>query len=130
MEADGRLAFVNDTAYDVITRGEPNRVDMQLKLVQPPPDLAEQVEGDHRTWVETPPWVIRANRIPNEQEHFLRIEFYQSSVEDCARPGSQSVEVEGKRDCRDTHPAAAAGRALGHGLRGGVCGVGRRRAYS
>ena len=95
VEADGRLAFTNDTAYDVITRGKPDRVDMQLKLVQPPPDLAEQVEGDHRTWVETPPWVIRANRIPNEQEHFLRIEFYQSSVEDCARPGSQSVEVEG-----------------------------------
>ena len=95
VEADGRLAFINDTAYDVITRGKPDRVDVDLKLVQPPPDLAEQVEGDHRTWVETPPWVIRANRIPNEQEHFLRIDFYQSSVEDCARPGSQSVEVEG-----------------------------------
>ena len=68
---------------------------MQLKLVQPPPELSAQVDGDHRTWVEAPPWVIRANRIPNEQEHFLRIEFYQSNVEDCARPGSQSVEVEG-----------------------------------
>ncbi len=94
-EADGRLAFTNDTAYDVITRGRPDRVDMQLVLVQPPPELSAQVDGDHRTWVEAPPWVIRANRIPNEQEHFLRIEFYQSSVEDCARPGSQSVEVEG-----------------------------------
>ena len=93
--ADGRLGFINDTATDVITRGNPTRVDMQLVLVQPPPDLAAQVDGDHRTWVEAPVQVIRANLIPNEQDPFLRIEFYQSGVENCARPGNQSLEVEG-----------------------------------
>ena len=36
IESDGHLAFINDTAYDVITRGNPNRVDMLLVLVQPP----------------------------------------------------------------------------------------------
>ena len=38
-EADGRLAFINDTAYDVITRGNPTKVDMVLVMVQPPPEL-------------------------------------------------------------------------------------------
>jgi putative lipoprotein len=37
-ESDGRLAFINDTAYDVITRGNPTRIDMVLVIVQPPPD--------------------------------------------------------------------------------------------
>lgn len=27
-ESDGRLAFINDTAYDVITRANPTRIDM------------------------------------------------------------------------------------------------------
>ncbi len=36
IEADGRLAFTNDTAYDVITYGNPVEVDMLLVLVEPP----------------------------------------------------------------------------------------------
>ena len=96
IEADGRLAFTNDTAYDVITQGNPSRVGMLLVLVQPPPDLIE--EGvDWRQWVEVPANVIRANLIPNEREHLLRIEFYQSTIEGCARPGSQDLRAEGTR---------------------------------
>lgn len=96
IEEDGRLAFVNDTATDVVTRGNPERVVVQLVLVQPPPELAAQVEGDHRTWVETPPTVIRAHLLEEGQERFIRIEYYQSDVENCARPGSQGLEVSGK----------------------------------
>ena len=44
IESDGRLAFINDTAYDVITRGNPNRVDMLLVLVEPPLDMVD--DGD------------------------------------------------------------------------------------
>jgi hypothetical protein len=95
IEEGGRLAFINDTATDVITRGNPTRVHMQLVLVQPPPNLAAEVGGDHRTWEEAPVQVIRANLIPNERDPFLRIEFYQSGVENCARPGSQNLEVKG-----------------------------------
>ena len=96
IESDGRLAFTNDTAYDVITRGNPNKVDMLLVLVQPPPDLVE--EGvDWRKWVEVPARVIWANLIPNEREHFLRIGYYQSTVEGCARPGSQGLKMEGTK---------------------------------
>ncbi len=32
-DADGQLLFINDTAYDVITRGHPSRVDMELVAV-------------------------------------------------------------------------------------------------
>lgn len=40
IEGDGRLAFINDWAYDVITQGNPHRVDMTLVMVEPPPDGA------------------------------------------------------------------------------------------
>ena len=40
-ESDGRLAFINDTAYDVITGGNPNWVDMVLVLVEPPPEMVD-----------------------------------------------------------------------------------------
>ena len=94
IESDGRLAFTNDTAYEVITRGNPNKVDMVLVLVQPPPDQAD--EGtDWRQWVETPAQVSWANLIPNEREHLLRIGYFQSTIEGCARPGSRSLEVKG-----------------------------------
>ncbi|MDE2824122.1 MAG: YbaY family lipoprotein [Chloroflexota bacterium] len=94
IESDGRLAFTNDTAYDVITRGNPSKVDMLLVIVQPPPDQVE--EGvDWRQWVDTPARVIWANLIPNEPELYLRIGYYQSTIENCARPGSQGLEVDG-----------------------------------
>ena len=41
IEYDGRLAFINDTAYEVITRGRPDRVDMVLVMVEPPPDRVD-----------------------------------------------------------------------------------------
>ena len=96
IEADGRLAFTNDTAYEVITRGKSRTVDMLLVIVQPPPDQIQ--EGtDWRQWVEVPARVIWANLIPNEPELFLRIGYYQSTIENCARPGSQSLELEGDK---------------------------------
>ena len=94
IEADGRLAFTNDTAYDVITRGNPSKVDMLLVLVEPPPDQVEE-EQDRRTWVEAPAQVIGANLLPNEQEHLLRIAYYQSTIKGCARPGTEELRVEG-----------------------------------
>ena len=62
VESDGRLAFTNDTAYDVITSGNPSKVAMVLVLVQPPPDQVDS-GSDWRTWVETPVPVIWANLI-------------------------------------------------------------------
>ena len=96
IESDGRLAFTNDTAYDVITRGAPDKVDMLLILVEPPPDLAADV-SDWRTWVETPVSVVWANLIPNDPEPLLRIVYLQSTIEGCARPGSQELKLDGYR---------------------------------
>ena len=94
IESDGRLAFTNDTVREVITRGNPNKADMVLVLVQPPPSLTTEGQ-DWRTWVETPPPILWANLIPNEQEHLLRIAYNQSTIEGCARPGNQGLEVDG-----------------------------------
>ena len=97
VESDGRLAFTNDTAYEVITHGNPDKVDMLLVLVQPPPDLVGggDAASDWRTWVEVPVRVVWANLIPNEPEHLLRVAYYQSTIEGCARPGNQELELEG-----------------------------------
>ena len=101
IESDGRLAFINDTAYEVITRGNPNRADMLLVLVQPPPQLLrDQVEGQEpdngwRTWVEVPASVISANLLPDEAELFLRVVYLQSTIEGCARPGEASGSLDG-----------------------------------
>ena len=96
IEADGRLAFTNDTAYEVITRGNPNNVDMLLVLVEPPPDLVDEGAADWRTWVETPVHVVWANLIPNEPEPVLRVAYYQSTIEGCARPGNESLRLDGR----------------------------------
>ena len=62
VESDGRLAFTNDTAYEVITRGQPTRVDMLLVLVQPPPGLVGDGDAsDWRTWVEVPVTVFEVS---------------------------------------------------------------------
>lgn len=93
-ESDGRMAFTNDTAYEVITRGNPNRVDMRLMMVQPPP--GETGEGTGGTaWVEAPVRVISANLIYNEPEPLLRVVHLQSTVEGCARRGKQTLDVAG-----------------------------------
>ena len=94
IESDERLAFINDTAYDVITRGSPNKVDMVLVLVQPPPEMVGDNE-DWRTWVEVPARIVGVNLLPNESEPFLRIDYLQPTTEGCARRGSQSLEVSG-----------------------------------
>ena len=67
---------------------------MLLVLVEPPPDQVEEGQ-DWRTWVEVPVPVLWANLLPNEQEHYLRIAYYQSTIEGCARPGNEELRVEG-----------------------------------
>ena len=98
IESDGRLAFTNDTTHEVITRGNPHKVDMVLVLVQPPPDLTGDggSGSDWRTWVEVPARVAWANLIPDEAERLLRVAYYQSTIEGCARPGNEELELDGR----------------------------------
>ena len=97
VESDGRLAFTNDTVYEVITHGNPDKVNMLLVLVRPPPDLVggSNAGEDWQTWVEVPVPVVWANLIPNGPEHLLRVAYYQSTIEGCARPGNQELELDG-----------------------------------
>ena len=132
VESDGRLAFTNDTAYEVITHGNPDKVDMLLVLVQPPPKLVEgddDAGSDWRTWVEVPAPVVWANLIPNEPEQLLRVAYYQSTIEGCARPGNQGLGAERLRHCRPGYADAASAHSLGDSLPGAGCGARRRRAH-
>ena len=95
-ESDGRLAFINDTAYDVITRGNPTRVDMVLVIVQPPPDpTGEWNDENSRRYVEEEVEVIGAEVVEYHPEVIILVDHYQSTVENCVRRGSQSFEIDG-----------------------------------
>ncbi len=94
-EADGRMAFTNDTAYDVITRGNPDRMDMRLVLVQPPPGLVEEGDPDWRSWIEVPVEVTGVELLDGEQLPTVRVTYLQSTVEGCARRGTEAHEVVG-----------------------------------
>ena len=93
-ESDGRMAFTNDTAYEVITRGNPDKVDMRLVMVQPPPSETGEGTGDN-AWVEVPAKVVSAALIFNGPELLLRVAHLQSTVEGCARRGNQTLDVAG-----------------------------------
>ncbi len=95
-ESEGWLAFTNDTAHEVITRGNRNEVDMVLVLVQPPPDLVDKTATDDwRTWIEVPVRVVSANFMWNEPEQLVMVKYYQSNIEGCARPGNEEARLHG-----------------------------------
>ena len=95
-ESDGRLAFINDTAYDVITLANPTRIDMVLVIVQPPPDpTGEWNEENSRQYVEEEVEVIGAEVVEYHPEVIILVDHYQSTVENCVRRGNQSFEISG-----------------------------------
>ena len=90
-ESDGRLAFANDTSHSVITRGNPKWVDMTLVMVQPPPDY----DPGPTVWQETPAWATGASVFYEGMEQHVRIGYNQDASEECALPGSLTVDVWG-----------------------------------
>ena len=80
---DGRLLFINDAAYDVITRGNPSNVDMLLVMVNAP------------AFEEAPVVVVGAHMLPGEPENLLMVRYLQSTIEGCSRPGSEGFDVNG-----------------------------------
>ena len=96
IETGDRLAFINDTAYDVITGGNPSRVNMLLVMATPPPDPTGQWnESNWRTWVEAEVPVLGAEVVEYHPEVILLVEHLQSTMDGCVRPGNQSFEVKG-----------------------------------
>ena len=93
-ESDGRMAFTNDTAYEVITRGNPKKVDMLLVMVEPPPDASGKYE-DLPRWVETQVPVTGVRLVETEPEVILMVDYLRSTVEGCGMPGNQRYELDG-----------------------------------
>ena len=95
-EADGRLAFINDTAYDVITRGNPTSVDMVLVLVEPPPEMldGDWESGDDRP-VEAPVTVTGTELLWEGSDLYVRVTFVISEQDGCYRRGREEATVDG-----------------------------------
>ena len=97
-ESDGRLAFINDTDYEVITRGNPNKVDMVLVMVEPLPDPSGDGDASisrRPLWVEVPVPVVGAKVIQHDTEYLLLVAFHQSTIDGCSRPGGHEFELDG-----------------------------------
>ncbi len=97
-ESDGRMAFTNDTAHDVITRGNPRRVDMTLVMVEPPPELVpEGWSPTDPNRVEAPVHVTDVHMIWEGASGYLRVVFATSSEEGCYRIGGEEATRDGSR---------------------------------
>ncbi len=97
-ESDGRLAFINDTAYDVITRGSPKRVDMVLVLVEPPPEMVDgEWSAEDRRPVEAPVHVTDMEVVWEGEQAFAHVLFAISEVDGCYRIGREEARIDGSR---------------------------------
>ena len=96
IESDGRLAFINDTAYDVITRGNPGKVDMLLVMVEPPPPDPASGEQpvDPAEWVAADYPITGAEMLPPHEGDFLQVFYLQSELENCSRSRESSFEID------------------------------------
>ena len=97
IEGDGRLAFINDTAYDVITRGNPGKVEMVLVMVQPPPPDPASGEQpvDPNEWVVAEYPITGAEMLPPHEGDYLQVFYLQSELDNCSRRGESSFEIDG-----------------------------------
>jgi len=97
-ESDGRLAFINDTAYDVITRGNPKRVDMVLVLVEPPPEMVDgEWSAEDRRPVEEPVHVTGAELLWEGEQAFVHVLFAVSDADGCYARGREESRIDGSR---------------------------------
>ena len=84
--ADGSLAFTTDTAHEVITEGRPDRVDLILAMVAPPPTaLPAGITPLPGEWLVAPS-PIRKVEIEEYDEGYLLTAVYSlPGGEDCSR---------------------------------------------
>ena len=97
-ESDGRLAFINDTAYDVITRGSPRKVDMVLVLVEPPPEMVDgEWSAEDRRPVEEPVHVTGTELLWEGEQAFVHVLFAVSDTDGCYSRGREESRIDGAR---------------------------------
>ena len=98
VEADDRLAFINDTAYDVITRGNASEVNLVLVMVQPPPDMVDgEWSAENRQPVEAPVTVTGTEVIWEAPDAYVRVVFVVADEDGCYRRGREEATVDGTR---------------------------------
>ena len=99
IESDGRLVFISDTAYHVITRGNPRKLDVELMLVNPYPrtdrSAGDEEPVDLTNWVEAEYPIVGAMVLPPHEGDFLQVSFLQSDLENCSRRREQSLDIDG-----------------------------------
>ena len=96
-EADGRLAFINDTAYDVITHGNPSNVDMVLVMVEPPPEMVEgEWTPSDNAPVEQPVGVVETHMIWEGTQALIRVVYQVAATDGCYRIGREEATIEGR----------------------------------
>ena len=97
-ESDGRLAFINDTAYDVITRGNPKKVDMVLALVEPPPEMVDgEWSAQDRRPVEEPVHLTGTELLWEGEQAFVHVLFAVSDADGCYARGREESRIDGSR---------------------------------
>ena len=95
IEEDGRLAFINDTAYDVITHGNPNRVDLVLVMVEPPPDMLDsEWNPSDNAPVEQPVDVVETHTIWEGTQALVRVVYQVAATDGCYRLGREEATIE------------------------------------
>ena len=125
IEADGSLAFTNDTAYDVITNGNPSEADVEVVQVQ------SSYAGP---WEDVPARIVSANLAEGEAEPHLRVTYRWSGGEDCVglggrvggRPQAPGGGGGGGRDLRAV-PVTVRRSGAGRRVQRGAAGRARRR---
>lgn len=94
-EADGRLAFINDTAYDVITHGNPDRIDMVLVMVEPPPEMVDgEWNPSDNAPVEQPVDVVETHMIWEGTQALVRVVYQVAGTDGCYRLGREEATIE------------------------------------
>ena len=102
---DGSLAFINDTAYEVLTQGRPNSVDMVLVAVNPPPSATDaplataagspDASAGEAEWVEVPTPIRGVKVEKYESGYLLRVTYFLPGDDDCSRHSSVIAELVG-----------------------------------
>ena len=91
---DGSLAFVSDTAYEVITQGRPDEVEMVLVMAGPPPgDTPGNITPAPGDWVVIPAGIRTVRVERNNSGYTLTAAYFLPGGEDCARLEDSRIET-------------------------------------
>ncbi len=89
----GALGFATDTAYEVITGGRPDEVDMVLVMVSPPQASPPEVTPLAGGWQVVPARIGKVETKPLDGGYLLIVTFLLPGGEDCSELHRKSVEM-------------------------------------